>query len=289
LIRIDAHHHLWDVTRRSYGWMDGPWADPLRASFTTADLGPLAAASGIGGTVVVQALGESGETEELVATAAQSALIAGVVGWVDLTAPDLNEALGGLRSRPGGEKLVGIRHQVQDEPDPEWIVRPDVLAGLRAVGAAGLAYDLLVKPPQLPAADRAARELPEVRFVVDHLAKPAIVRGDWEPWASGLARLATCQNVTAKISGLVTEAGWDTWSVDQLRPYVRHALDCFGPGRLMFGSDWPVCTLAASYGLVVEAAEVLVDDLSTAERQAVFSHTAIEVYRLDTGSVVGLL
>jgi L-fucono-1,5-lactonase len=186
-----------------------------------------------------------------------------------------------MRSAPGGERLVGVRHQVQDEPDARWLLRPDVREGLRAIGEAGMAYDLLLTPLQLPAAVQIVRELPDVRFVVDHLAKPAIAAGMWEPWASGLAELAAAgPHVTAKLSGLVTEADWAAWSVNQLRPYVQHALECFGPRRLMFGSDWPVCLLAAGYEAVVDAAEALLADLGDDERWAVFADTAREVYRL---------
>lgn len=279
--RVDAHHHLWDVTRRDYPWMDGPWADPLRATFTVERLAPLAAAHVVDATVVVQAVAEVDETVELLALGASSSLIAGVVGWVDLTAPDVAEALARLRGSPGGDKLVGIRHQVQDEPDPRWLLRPDVHRGLRAVAQAGLVYDLLVKPLQLDAAAEVVEQLPEAAFVVDHLAKPDIADRMWEPWASGLARLAAASpHVTAKLSGLVTEADWQSWTVEQLRPYVAHALDCFGADRLMFGSDWPVCLLAADYDRVVSATDTLLADLDTAERDAVFTTTARRVYRL---------
>jgi L-fucono-1,5-lactonase len=279
--RVDAHHHLWDTAHRTYPWMDGSWADPLRRTFTPEDLDPLARAHGVAATVVVQAVSDPDETRELLALTASSPLIAGVVGWVDLTAADVADRLDQMRSGPGGERLVGVRHQVQDEPDARWLLRPDVREGLRAIGEAGMAYDLLLTPLQLPAAVQIVRELPDVRFVVDHLAKPAIAAGMWEPWASGLAELAAAgPHVTAKLSGLVTEADWAAWSVNQLRPYVQHALECFGPRRLMFGSDWPVCLLAAGYEAVVDAAEALLADLGDDERWAVFADTAREVYRL---------
>jgi L-fuconolactonase len=227
----------------------------------------------------VQTVAEPAETVEFLATAAKSGgLIAGVVGWVDLTAPDLAERLAALRAGPGGERLVGVRHQVQDEPDPQWLTRPEVLRGIRAVAAAGLAYDLLVLVPQLPAAIEVAREVPEARFVLDHLAKPGIAAGDWEPWAGGLAGLAALPNVTAKLSGLVTEARWDDWDARRIGRYVRHALDVFGPARLMYGSDWPVCLLAAGYPEVFELAGELTAGLSAAERDEVFGGTAIRVY-----------
>lgn len=280
--RVDAHHHLWDTARRAYPWMDGPWADPLRGVFTPESLAPLAAAHAIEATVVVQAVADIDETRELLSTAASSALVAGVVGWVDLRSPAVGESLAALAEGPGGARLVGIRHQVQDEPDPAWLLRSDVQAGLAAVGAAGLAYDLLLKPRDLPAAVEAARRQPELRFVVDHLAKPDIAARMTDPWTAGLAELATAPNVTAKVSGLVTEADWQTWSSADLGPYVEHAVGCFGPERLMFGSDWPVCLLAADYHRVVETTEVLLDaiGLTPAEREQVFGATARRVYDL---------
>lgn len=288
--RVDAHHHLWDVSRRDYPWMDGAWADPLRRAFTPDDLGAVAAAHDVDATVVVQAVGDLEETKELLSIASSTPLIGGVVGWVDLTAPDVDDRLAELWSGPGGEWLVGIRHQVQDEPDPRWFVRPDVGRGLQAVGRAGLAYDLLLTPALLPAAIEVVRRLPDVSFVLDHLAKPDIAHGMWEPWAMGLAELAASgPNVTAKISGLVTEADWRTWSPARLGPYVRHALECFGPDRLMFGSDWPVCLLAAGYDAVVATAETMLADLDPAEQRAIFGDTTRRVYRLpksETGDAI---
>ncbi|TDQ46568.1 amidohydrolase family protein [Actinorugispora endophytica] len=282
-IRVDAHHHLWDTGRREHAWMDGPWADPLRGRFDEAALAALAGPHGIGASVVVQSLADEAETGELLAVAAGSGLVRGVVGWVDLTAPDVADALAGLREGPGGERLLGVRHLVQDEADPEWLLRPDVRHGLAAVGRAGLVYDLLVRPAQLPAAVRVVRELPGVAFVLDHLAKPDIA-GRADPgsgaWARGLAGLAAAPNVAAKLSGLVTEADPRAWTPADLAPYAYRALELFGPDRLMFGSDWPVCTLAASYGEVVAAADELLAALSGAERAEVLAGTATRWYGL---------
>lgn len=275
--RVDAHHHLWDVRRREYAWMDGDWADPIRRAFTPDDLRAVTARHGIAQTVLVQAVGDEDETRELLAAAAECPLIAGVVGWVDLTAPDVADRIDALREAPGGEALVGIRHQVQDEPDPAWLLREDVLAGLLAVAEAGLVYDLLVKPPQLAAAAAVAGRLPELRFVVDHIAKPPIARGEFQPWADGLAELARHDNVACKVSGLITEADWRSWTVDQLRPYVDHVVASFGEDRLLFGSDWPVCLLAGSYDQVVEAAETLLAGLP---EDKVFGGNARRVYGL---------
>jgi L-fuconolactonase len=278
---VDAHHHLWDTRVREYAWMAGPELAPIRRPFTLDDLRREASAAGVARTVLVQAVGDLGETRELLAAAAASeGLVAGVVGWVDLTAADVAGVLDRLRAGPGGDRLVGVRHQVQDEPDPAWLARTDVRRGLRAVADAGLAYDLLVLVPQLPAARAAVAALPDARFVLDHAAKPAIAAGSLEPWAGELAALARLPNVACKLSGLVTEARWDDWDADRIRPYADHVLGVFGPERVMFGSDWPVCRLAASYVQVRQLAETLAAGLSPAEREAVFHRTAAHAYRL---------
>ncbi len=278
---IDAHHHLWDPATRDYPWMAGPELAPIRRPYTLADLRLETAAAGVSHTVLVQTVADMAETEEFLTVASASdGLIAGVVGWVDLTAPDVAGTLARLRARPGGERLVGVRHQVQDEADPDWLARPEVHRGLRAVAAAGLVYDLLVRVPQLPAARAAVGEVPGGRFVLDHAAKPAIASGALEPWAGALADLASLPNVACKLSGLVTEARWDDWDPAAIRPYAHHVLAVFGPDRVMFGSDWPVCRLAASYAQVRELADTLLEGLSAAERDAVLRHTATRAYRL---------
>jgi L-fuconolactonase len=278
--RVDAHHHLWDPARRAYPWMDESCA-PIRRPFTPDDLDAAAGPLGIEQAVLVQTVSSVEETEEFLAVAAASPRVAGVVGWVDLTAPDVTGALAGLRA-VGGSALVGIRHQVHDEPDPAWLLRDDVLRGLAAVAEAGLVYDLLVRERELPAALAAAERLPQLGFVVDHLAKPRIREGALEPWAGALAALARRPNVTCKVSGLVTEAAHDAWTPAQLVPYVRHAVDAFGPRRLLFGSDWPVCLLAASYAEVVAAAEQALGQagVGPAELDAVFGANARRVYGL---------
>ncbi|WP_290059907.1 amidohydrolase family protein [Amycolatopsis solani] len=275
---IDAHHHLWDPSRRDYPWMAGAALDPIRRPYTVDDLRAVTKAARVHATILVQTVSSASETEEFLAIAAAEPLIAGVVGWVDLEAPDVADRLAAL---PG--PLVGIRHQVETEPDAGWLLRPPVLAGLEAVASAGLTYDLLVRADQLPAAAALADRLPELRLVLDHAAKPPIAAREWEPWASGVAALAARENVVCKLSGLVTEADWTGWEVAHLRRYVDHVLDEFGPDRLLFGSDWPVCELAASYELVVDAAIALTGGLSDAERLAVFEHNARTAYALDAG------
>jgi L-fuconolactonase len=275
--RIDAHHHVWDLAVRDQPWIAGEALAPLRRSFGIEELERELEAHGIGRTVVVQTVSVPEETPELLTLGGR---VAGVVGWVDLRASDVDERLAALRAGPGGERLVGIRHEVQAEPDPEWLCRADVRRGLRAVAAAGLAYDLLTLPSQLPAATATARALPEARFVLDHLSKPPIATGELERWATAVRALAAHANVTCKLSGMVTEADWGRWTVADLRPYADVVLDAFGRARMMFGSDWPVCTLAATYGDVVAAARELTAGLSEDERDAVFGGTAAAVYGL---------
>ncbi|WP_328614346.1 amidohydrolase family protein [Amycolatopsis sp. NBC_00355] len=274
---IDAHHHLWDPSRREYPWMAGDAMDPIRRPYTVDDLRAVTKAAGVHATVLVQTVSAQEETEEFLATAAAEPVVAGVVGWVDLRASDVPDRLAALRSLG---PLVGVRHQVEDEPDDDWLLRPEIVAGLSAVADAGLVYDLLVRPAQLAAASEVALRLPGLRLVLDHAAKPPIAAGEWEPWASAVAALAERENVVCKLSGLVTAADWSGWEVAHLRRYVDHVLDVFGPGRLLFGSDWPVCELAAAYEVVLDAAVSLTGSLSDAERLDVFEHNARKVYDL---------
>jgi L-fuconolactonase len=278
-MRVDAHHHLWRTSARRHDWLAGEETAAIRRDFTTADLRAVTAAAGIDATVLVQVLPDLPESVEFLAIAAAEPLIAGVVGWLDLTG-DPTRDIERLRTAPGGDRLVGIRHLVQGEPDPRWLERDDVLAGLAAVRDAGLVYDLLVLPHQLPAAVTAVRALPDLTFVLDHLGKPPIATGELQPWAARLETLAREPNVAAKLSGLVTEADRDHWKPADLRPYVETALAAFGPDRLMLGSDWPVCLLAATYTEVLDTADSLLDDLTPAERTAVRGGTATRVYGL---------
>jgi len=283
---IDSHHHVWDVSAHPQPWLAShPALAPLRRKFTVADLAPVAAAEGVTGTVVVQTVTEGWETPELLALAAAGGLVAGVAGWVDLTAPDVADALARLRELPGGDRLAAIRHPVLTEADPDWLARPDVLRGLAAVAAAGLAYDVVGAPRHLPAAVQAAARLPQLTFVLDHLGNPDLAASPLasDPWASAFARLAALPNVVVKLSGILSEPpppGAGPGPAAHLRPFCDVALARFGPDRVMFGSDWPVCTLGASYAQVCAAARALTAGLSPAEREAIFSGTARRIYAL---------
>ena len=223
--RVDAHHHVWDLLAvRDQPWMVPDAVAPIRRSFGIDEFAAVARCNGVDSSVVVQTIAGITETEELLELAAASTLVAGVVGWVDVGAPDVGDQLDRLLARPSGSWLVGIRSLAEYEPDPAWLARPAVLAGLREVAQRGLCNDLLVLPHQLSAAVTATREVTEGRFVLDHLSKPPIAAGEWQPWAGELSALARNDNVSAKISGLVTEADWSAWTPGGVRPYVDHAL-----------------------------------------------------------------
>ena len=277
---IDAHHHLWDPSRATYPWLTDDLA-AIRRAFTVDDLSPLLRQAGIDGSVVVQTRSSEDETRELLKLAGAGDVIVGVVGWVDLTAEDVDERLGALLAAPGGHRLVGIRHQAHDEADPAWLDREDVHRGVAAVGAAGLAYDLLVRTRELAAAMRLVHAQPGVRFVVDHAAKPPLVDGDLSAWEPAIRRLASSPNVTCKLSGLVTEADWQRWKVEDLQPAADVVIAAFGADRLLFGSDWPVSLLAAPYEKVFEAAQVLLQGFDDEGRAAVFGRTATRIYNLE--------
>lgn len=293
---VDAHHHLWVRSRTPQDWIDPVTMAAIDADFTPADLP--AAAHGVTATVVVQSASLWSESRELLAIAAsdagRAARIAGVVAWADILDPGVSDHVAELRSGPGGGALVGIRTQVQAEADAAYLDRDDVRRGITAAcasaaaGPGGLVFDLVVRSDQLPACARLAAALPEVSFVLDHLGKPRLGAGaaagipaDLAAWQRGLFDLAARPNVTAKLSGLVTEARWDTWQPDDLRPAVDRALEAFGPDRLMFGSDWPVCLLASDYGRWMETLGDLLAGLSPHEAAAVWAGTARRVYDLE--------
>lgn len=277
---VDAHHHFWHPGRYDYYWMAGEALAPIRRPFTPDDLRPVLAAAGVDATVLVQTVPSVDETREFMATAAATPFVAGVVGWVDLTDPSVAETLADLKGRPDGDTLAGIRHMVHDEDDPEWLLRPDVHRGLRTVADAGLAYDLLVRPRELPAALDTARAFPDLRLVIDHLAKPPIASGETETWSGLMEPFRELDHVSCKLSGMVTEADWITWTTGDLRPYVHRALDVFGVERVMYGSDWPVCLLAGSYDTVKSALEEALPALSSEDRAKVFGGNAIRFYGL---------
>jgi L-fuconolactonase len=277
---IDSHHHVWDTRRRRYAFLDAPELAPIRRPFGVAEFGRAARPHGVLGTVLVQAAPALEETEELLAIAGREPLVAGVVGWIDCGA-DPEDQLRRLRGHPHGGRLVGVRLMAQDEPDPAWLSREPVQAAAEAIGAAGLVCELLVRPAQLAAAVALVARLPAVRFVLDHAGKPPIAAGGWEPWRTEVGNLAAHTNVACKISGLITEGDWRTWTPATIAPYVEAVREAFGDERLLYGSDWPVCLLAGSYAQVIDLARAT---LAASDPSAVFAGNAQRIYRLSAGN-----
>ncbi|TCO19706.1 L-fuconolactonase [Kribbella steppae] len=281
-MRIDAHQHFWDPARYSYPWMAGEAMDPVRRAFTPDDLRGVLQDAAIDGTVLVQTLSSLAETREFLQLAD---FVAGVVGWVDLTSSTVGDDLDVLLDEPG--RLVGIRHQVHDEPDPDWLGRDDVRRGLAVVQSRGLTYDLLVRPRELPAAIDVVRAFPELQFVLDHIAKPRIADGSDPAWTGLMPALAAAPNVAVKLSGMVTETDWTKWTADDLRPFVERVVEWFGPDRLLFGSDWPVCLLAGSYDEVRNGLDTALPAMGPAERGLLYGGNAQRVYRLESSPAAG--
>lgn len=278
-VTVDAHHHLW-TAGGGYTWLEEPGLEAIRRTFTPAMLRAELAATGVRHTVLVEGgRCDRAEAAELLSVAAGTPEIAGVVAWLDPAADDVAGTIAAYRALPGGELLVGVRSQVQSEAT-DHLDRADVRRGLAAIGAAGLVFDLVVRADQLESAARVAHALPEVRFVLDHLGKPLIRAGEIDGWRAALRAYAAAPNTYAKLSGMVTEADPRGWTVGDLRPYVHEALEAFGAGRLMFGSDWPVCLLAATYGEVHAALVEALGSLPEGDIGAIFGETAISAYRL---------
>ena len=278
---IDSHHHFWDpASGGDYAWLSGPF-EPINRVFAPKDLRPSLGSNGVTGTILVQTWNDLGETWDFIRTAEETDFVAGVVGWVDLTDPHVADTLAALKNSPEGKWLVGVRHLIQTESDPNWLLRRDAVRGLEAVRAAGLVYDLVPNLPQLPSCIVTAKAFPGMRFVLDHISKPEIRNDGFEEWAVLMRRFRSERDhVWCKLSGMVTEANWQTWTPEDLKPYVHEVLDIFGVDRCMFGTDWPVCLVAASYDRVVDALRECLKDLPQADLDRIFGLNAIEAYRL---------
>ena len=277
-MRVDAHHHVWRLERGDYGWLQPTLRlAPIHRNFALDDLRPSLAAAGIDATVVVQAAPTIAETRYLLDVAhASQGLVRGVVGWVDLAAPDAPMTLSALAANP---LLKSIRPMLQDLDDPAWILRTDVQPALSALPALGLRFDALVKPRELRPLLSMLERHPDLAVVIDHCAKPDIAAGGWRSWAADLAAIAAGSAACCKLSGLVTEAG-NPWSADALRRYVDHVIECFGTDRVLWGSDWPVVTLAASYTAWSDATDALLAGLAEADRNAIRGGNAQRFYAL---------
>jgi L-fuconolactonase len=274
---VDSHQHFWRVGRFDYPWMSSD-VPVLYRDYLPSTLEPILAANGVGKTVLVQASNSLAESRWLLSLADENPFIAGVVGWVDLTDPGVSSQLEELSAHP---KFKGVRHLVESEPADDWLTQPTVLHGLQQLASHNLPYDLLVHTRHLPHAGIVAKECPDLSLVIDHMAKPPIARGEFKEWSQQIRPLAAFKNVHCKLSGLVTEANWREWQTEDLRPYVDYVLELFGPERMMFGSDFPVCLLAASYERVLESFLETLKDLNDAERHKIFSLNATDFYRLN--------
>jgi L-fuconolactonase len=274
---VDSHQHFWQVGRFDYPWMS-PELGVLYRDYLPEDLESILKQCGVARTVLVQASNSLAETKWLLSLADKHSFIAGVVGWVDLTATDIEHELEGLTANP---KFKGVRHLVESEPDEDWLVQPSVLAGLQKLAALNLSYDLLVHTRHLKHVSRVAETCPNLRLVIDHMAKPPIQSGEVGQWASKLKVAAGYANVHCKLSGLVTEANHRSWRPEDLRPFVDCALEYFGPKRMMFGSDWPVCLLAASYNQVLDCFRLLTSELSDSDQDAILAGNSTAFYQLD--------
>lgn len=277
-MRIDAHHHVWDLTARDQDWMVGEQFGPIRRGFGFDDWRAAATPAGVEGSIVVQTVADPGETGELLDLAAERDDLLGVVGWVDLESPQAMSDLDRLLDHPFSAELVGIRELAQYKEDPDWFAGPEAIAAIRGVTGRGLTFDLLVQPHQLAAAGQAVAACPGGQFVLDHLGKPPIAQGELEPWATAIRRLAANDNLACKVSGLITEASWTSWRPADIVPFLDVAGEAFGPERLMFGSDWPVCLLAGSYPRVVDLVQEWLAQFSSAEQARVWSGTAERFY-----------
>jgi L-fuconolactonase len=274
--RIDAHHHLWRYSKEDYGWIAGNMA-PIARDFLPQDLQQVLTASGIQGSLAVQARQSLAETESLLNFAQEFPIIRGVVGWAPIASPEFPQVL--ERFHPF-QKLKGFRHVVQDEPDDDFLLRPDFNDGIALFKQHGLVYDILIFERQLPAAISFVDRHPSQVFVLDHIAKPRIRDRVLEPWNTNIRELARRENVFCKLSGMVTEADWAHWRPQDLQPYFDVVLDAFGPKRLMAGSDWPVCLLAATYQTWFSTLREFISRLSDAEQEMILGDVATHIYSL---------
>ena len=275
-MRLDAHQHFWMYSPEDYGWINDSMA-ALRRDFLPQDLQPLLASEGFDGSIAVQARQSLEETRWLLELAAHNEIVKGVVGWVDLRSPSLPAQLDQFAQNP---KLVGVRHVVQDEPDDDFMLRSDFRRGIARLRDYDLAYDILIYPRQLPAAAQLAHEFPDQHFVLDHIAKPLIAEGRMNSWERDIQELAQSENVSCKLSGMVTEARWHDWKPEDFRPYLDVVVNTFGPARLMIGSDWPVCTACAPYIQTMALVRDYIGALTPDEQQSILGECCSRFYRV---------
>ncbi len=276
-MKIDAHQHFWEIQRGDYGWLT-PDLKPLYKDFTADELTPLLNANGIDGTVLVQAAPTVAETRYMLSIADRNDFIKGVVGWVDFETDDTLEILSELADE---QKLVGIRPMIQDIADNDWMLKEQFAPVYQQLISKTIVFDALTLPKHLANLKQLIERHPDLKVVIDHASKPEIEAGQFDEWATQMADIASMSNADVKLSGMVTEAGSD-WSVKQLKPYVDHLLEHFGPQRMIWGSDWPVCTLASTYDQWCDATSQLIDELSDSDKADILGLNAIRAYSLNT-------
>ena len=280
-MRIDSHHHVWDLSVREQGWMVGDALNPIKKNFSINDLRQAITGCGIQKTVVVQTVTNYDETPELLELAETDDLVAGVVGFLKIDAPDAIYYLDKYESMRGFKNLVGIRDIAHDYEDVKYLSKPQVIKNVQELGKRGLVYDLLTKTPHMQAAIDLVKACPDTKFVLDHISKPYVAKGEMQPWADQLVQLASFENVDVKVSGMFTEADWKNWKQRDFWPYLEHITNSFTPARMMFGSDWPVCLLAATYRQSIDLMEEFTKSFSEAEKNNFWAGTANRAYGLD--------
>ena len=280
-MRIDSHHHVWDLSVREQGWMVGEALNPIKKNFSINDLRQAITGCGIDKTVVVQTVTNDDETPELLELADTDDLVAGVVGFLKIDADDAIAHLDSYQSLRGFKYLVGIRDIAHDYEDVKYLSKPQVVKNVQELGRRGLVYDLLTKTPHMRAAIDLVKACPNTKFVLDHISKPYIAKADMQPWADQITELASFENVVVKVSGLFTEADWKNWKKEDFWPYLEHITKSFTPNRMMFGSDWPVCLLAATYKQSIDLVEEFTSKFSESEKNAFWAGTANKAYGLN--------
>ena len=279
-MRIDSHHHIWDLKVRPQTWMKGDELKPISRSILMNELEPELEKANIDFTVIVKTVPTPDETPEFLDLSLTHPKICAVVGWLDLESIDIRPQLEKYLSHPGAKNLVSIRDIAQDKPDPNWFLREDVIKNIHRIAEYGLTFDILTKPPQLAAAVEMVKQSPRNTFVLDHISKPYIAKNEMQPWADQISEIALHENVFVKVSGLFTEANWHNWNHQTFAPYLNHILNTFTPARMMFGSDWPVCLLAATYTDTINLMEEYVKEFSVSEQELFWANTAKRAYKL---------
>jgi len=278
--RIDSHHHIWDISVRPQTWMQGDEVKPISRTILMNELEPELDKAKIDHTVIVQTVATVDETPEFLDLSITHPKICAVVGWLDLESDDVRPQLEKYLAHSGGKNLVSIRDLAQDKSDPNWLLRDNVVKNIHRIGEAGLTFDILTRPPQLAAAVEMVKISPNNTFVLDHISKPYMAKGEMQPWADQISEIASYENVAVKVSGLFTEANWSNWSHKTFEPYLDHILSSFTPDRMMFGSDWPVCLLAATYEDTINLMEDFTKNFTTSEQESFWAGCAKRFYKL---------